>query len=52
MSDKEKEIIQKMAKIIPSLQSDKQNYVLGVAEGLALAKELDKKEPDSEQPVE
>lgn len=52
MSDKEKEIIRKMAETIPNLHSNEQNYILGVAEGLAMAKELEKGKADSEQPVQ
>lgn len=39
MSDKEKDIIKKLVDTIPKLDKDKQNYVLGVAEGMALARE-------------
>lgn len=52
MSDREKEIIRKMAKTIPELHSDEQNYILGVAEGLAMAKEIDRMKPDEEKPAE
>ena len=52
MSDREKEIIRKMAKTIPELHSDEQNYILGVAEGLAMAKEIDRMKPDEENPAE
>ncbi|MCM1112186.1 MAG: hypothetical protein NC399_02910 [Muribaculum sp.] len=39
MSEMEKEIIRKIALIIPKLDDNKQNYILGVAEGMVLAKE-------------
>ena len=52
MSDREKEIIRKMAKTFPELHSDEQNYILGVAEGLAMAKEIDRMKPDEEKPAE
>lgn len=39
MSEREKEIIQKLSDTIPKLDKEKQNYLLGVAEGMAIAKE-------------
>lgn len=39
MSEKEKDIIKKIATTIPKLSKDKQSYILGVAEGMAIAKE-------------
>lgn len=39
MSEKEKDIIRKIALTVPKLSKDKQNYILGVAEGMAIAKE-------------
>lgn len=39
MSAKEKEIIEKLSSAIPKLDKDKQSYILGVAEGMAIAKE-------------
>ncbi len=44
MSEKEKEIIKKLSKTVPKLDKDKQNYILGVAEGMVIAKETEKKE--------
>ena len=52
MSDREKEIIRKMAEKIPELHSDEQNYILGVAEGLAMAKGIERMKPDEEKPAE
>ena len=54
MSDKEKDLIKRIAKTIPSLNSSEQNYILGVADGLALAKEKEMVSciEDVEQPVE
>lgn len=47
MSEKEKEIIEKLSDTVPKLDKDKQNYILGVAEGMALAREsIDKTEKD------
>ena len=39
MSEKEKDIIRKIALTVPKLSKDKQSYILGVAEGMAIAKE-------------
>lgn len=39
MSEKEKDIIRKIASIVPRLSKDKQSYILGVAEGMAIVKE-------------
>lgn len=39
MSDKEKNIIKNLAIAVPKLSKEKQNYILGVAEGMVIAKE-------------
>lgn len=39
MSEKEKDIIRKIATTVPKLDKDKQSYILGVAEGMVIAKE-------------
>lgn len=39
MSEKEKDIIKKLSDTVPKLDKDKQNYILGVAEGMAIARE-------------
>lgn len=39
MSEKEKQIIKKLSSTVPKLDREKQNYILGVAEGMAIAKE-------------
>ena len=39
MSEREKEILTRLAVSVPKLETDKQNYILGIAEGMALAKE-------------
>lgn len=39
MSEKEKEIIKKLSTTLPKLDKDKQNYILGVAEGMAMVRE-------------
>ena len=42
MSEKEKEIIKKLSSTLSQLSKDKQNYILGVAEGMAIARESEK----------
>lgn len=44
MSEKEKEIIKKLSNTVPKLEKEKQSYILGVAEGMAMAKQSEKKE--------
>ncbi|MFQ9516418.1 MAG: hypothetical protein ACLRZ9_11425 [Eubacterium sp.] len=39
MVEKEKNLIKKIASTVPKLSKEKQNYILGVAEGMAIAKE-------------
>ena len=39
MSEREKEIIQKLSDTVPKLDKEKQNYILGVAEGMVIARE-------------
>lgn len=41
MSEREKEIIKKLSTTIPKLDKDKQNYILGVAEGMAMVREAE-----------
>lgn len=42
MSEKEKEIIKKLSDTIPKLDDNKKNYILGVAEGMAMVRESEK----------
>lgn len=44
MSEKEKEIMKKLSDTIPKLDKEKQNYLLGVAEGMAIARESENSE--------
>lgn len=39
MSGKEKDVIRRIALVVPKLSKDKQSYILGVAEGMAIAKD-------------
>lgn len=48
MSEREKQIIEKLSDTVPKLDKEKQNYLLGVAEGMAIARDSDKKEDDEE----
>lgn len=48
MSEKEKDVIRKIALLVPKLSKDNQSYILGVAEGMAIAKEVGKVAPVSE----
>ena len=38
MSEKEKEIIKKLSEKVPKLDREKQIYVLGIVEGMAIAR--------------
>lgn len=40
MSEKEKDIMEKLSESIPKLSEKNQGYVLGIAEGMVLAKEI------------
>lgn len=42
MSEKEKSIFKRLSDTVPMLDSEKQNYILSVAEGMAIAKETKK----------
>lgn len=48
MSEKEKDIIRRIAHTVPRLSREKQLYILGYAEGLANAKEESKKKSENE----
>ena len=39
MSEKEKSIILKLSEKVPTLDKEKQNYVLGIVEGMAMMRE-------------
>lgn len=46
MSEKEKDIIRKLSDTVPKLDKEKQSYILGVAEGMVIAKD-DRKEKET-----
>ena len=48
MSENEKDIIKKLSDAILSLDREKQNYILGVAEGMAIAKATKEEEREVE----
>lgn len=39
MSEREKEIMDKLSNTVPKLDKEKQNYLLGIAEGMAIVRE-------------
>lgn len=49
MSEKEKDILEKLATTVPKLDKDKQSYILGVAEGMAIIKESSDKNDSCEE---
>lgn len=38
MNEKEKEILEKLSKIIPKMSDSQKNYFIGVADGMAMMK--------------
>lgn len=48
MSEKEKEILQKLSKTVPKLDESNKKYLLGVADGMALMNEQQKGERNGE----
>lgn len=50
MSERERELIQRIAKNMPSLNDSEQQYVIGVVDGIALAKSgIEESETDSKE---
>ena len=49
MSEREKEILKKLSDTVPKLDSDKQQYILGVAEGMAIMREAENKTEEREE---
>ena len=49
MSEREKEILKKLSDTVPKLDSDKQQYILGVAEGMAIKREAETKTEEREE---
>ena len=45
MSEKEKNIIMHLSDILPKLEKEKQNYILGLAEGMVIAIESRQNKP-------
>ena len=48
MSEREKQIMEKLSDTVPKLDKEKQNYLLGVAEGMAIARDSERTEDDEE----
>lgn len=48
MSEKEKEIIKKLSETVSNLDDNKKNYILGVADGMAMAKGSSRNEEGKE----
>ncbi len=46
MSEEGKEIIRRLSDTIPMLDREKQNYILGIVEGMVIMSESRKAEPD------
>lgn len=39
MSEREKDIIKRLSGVVPKLEKENQKYILGIAEGIIIAKE-------------
>lgn len=48
MSEKEKKTLERISDTVQKLDSDKQQYILGVAEGMAIMREADSKTEERE----
>lgn len=48
MSEKEKELVKKLSDTISKLDDNKKNYILGMADGMAIAKENERDTPQKE----
>lgn len=46
MSEKEREILQKLSEIVPKLPDTKKERLLGVAEGMSIVRESEREEED------
>lgn len=51
MSEKEKEVLEKLSKSIPKLSPLQKEYFSGLADGMALAQQMEK-EPEAENKAE
>lgn len=49
MSDKEKEIIKRLSLTVPRLDKEKQNYILGIAEGMAIVKDTEENKKELQE---
>ena len=48
MNEKEKDILKQMSDTLPKLDKEKQSYILGVAEGMAIARESETREREKQ----
>lgn len=48
MSEKEKDMMKRFSDAIPKLDEKKQNYILGVAEGMSFARQEEEREKNKE----
>lgn len=39
MSEKDKDILKRFSNVVPKLEKENQKYILGIAEGMVIAKE-------------
>ena len=49
MSEKEKKTLERISDTVQKLDSDKQQYILGVAEGMAIMREAENKTEEREE---
>ena len=47
MNENEKDILRQISETLPKLDKDKQSYVLGVAEGMAIVRESEKRKEEA-----
>ena len=47
MVEREKDILRQISETLPKLDKDKQSYILGVAEGMAIIRESEKRKEEA-----
>lgn len=47
MSEKEKDVIKRISNTLTQLDKENQKYILGIAEGMAIARESERRKYDS-----
>ncbi len=48
MNEKEKDILKQMSDALPKLDKEKQSYILGVAEGMAMVRESETRDKEKQ----